>query len=392
MKNDFLFKLRSKVKLKITGKNPGRFIKRLNSNNIELLKISNLKHSSVDVIIYKKDYNKLMDLKSIYDVVDIDSYGTYKIKKIMFKYKYLFLFFLVSIFLIVFLSSIIFEVEVIHNDNDIRNFYLKELEDYGLEKYKFVKSYDDIQSIKTDLLNKYRDKLEWIEITRYGTKYIVRLQERIIKENKDILENQNIVAKKGAILKHVKANNGVIVKNIDTYVNKGDVVISGNVYLNEELKDIKSAIGSIYGEVWYNVNITYPYVYIESNLTNEKQDIFVFKFLNKSYELSFKHFKEKKVEENVIFKSNYIPLSLVKSSQIKTNNIEEILTCDQAFEKAIKKANDKVNSSLKEDEHIINFKVLNKTCDVDKINVDIFFSVYENITDYAKIDNNIETN
>ena len=39
MKNNIIYKYKSKVKIKVVGKNIERFIKRLKSNHIELLKI-----------------------------------------------------------------------------------------------------------------------------------------------------------------------------------------------------------------------------------------------------------------------------------------------------------------------------------------------------------------
>ena len=55
MKNSFLLKFKSKIKLRVSGKNSRRFIKRLIFNKIELLNITNLKHNKVDIIIYKSD-------------------------------------------------------------------------------------------------------------------------------------------------------------------------------------------------------------------------------------------------------------------------------------------------------------------------------------------------
>ena len=59
MKNKILFQLKSKVKLKITGKNINRFIIRLNENKIEILKCKNINKEEINIIIYEKDYKKL---------------------------------------------------------------------------------------------------------------------------------------------------------------------------------------------------------------------------------------------------------------------------------------------------------------------------------------------
>lgn len=385
MKNGFFLRFKSKIKLRISGKNTERFIKRLISNKIELLNVNNLKHNQVDIVIYKQDYEKLLELKSIYDVKELNIYGIIKIRHMINVYKYVLTFMLLGIFLVVFLSNIIFSVEVVHNDSSIRELILKELKEYNLEKYKFVKSYDEIQNIKKEILEKYKDKIEWLEITREGTKYIVKLEQRIIPNIQKDETKQNIVAKKGAVLKKVVAKNGTVVKQIDTYINKGDVVISGNIYLNEEIKDVIHAEGCIYGEVWYKVSIEYPFVYIENKETGKFKDVYVFKLLNKNIELTFNPFKEKKFEEKVILRNYLLPISFVKQSQKEVINIEEILSVDEATAKAIEKAKDKINESLDEDEYILDYKVLKQSVESDKVIIEVFYSVFENITDYEEI-------
>ena len=389
MKNEFFDRFKSKLKLRISGRNPNRFIHKLNFNKIEILNISNVNHNKMDIIIYKKDYERLLEIKSIYDIRKINMYGIIKLGHIINLYKYIISFFVIAIFLIIFLSNIIFSVEVIHNDVEIRNLISKELENYDIKKYKFVKSYDKIQEIKKSILEKYKDKIEWLEITRVGTKYIIRLEDRIIPNigNSDI--KQNVVAKKGAILKKVIANEGSVIKDINTYVNKGDVVISGNIYLNDLLKDTKSAKGIIYGEVWYKVLVEYPFIYKETKETGNYKDVYVLKILNKNIELTKNPFNEKKYEEKVILKNNYIPISFAKQKQKEIINIEEFLNEEQAIEKAILVSKEKLNDTLSSDEYIIDYKVLNKNVLEDKIELEIFFSVLENITEYEEIEGEI---
>jgi similar to stage IV sporulation protein len=385
MKNKFFDSFKSRIKLRISGKNANLFIKKLNQNKIELLNINNLKHNQVDIIIYKKDYEKLLELKSIYDVTKLNIYGIIKIRHVINLYKYVLSFIIFGILLVVFLSNIIFDVEIVNNDSTIRDFMLKELQYYDLKKYKFVKSYDEIQNIKNQILEKYNDKIEWLEITRVGTKYIVKLESRIIPDIQENSTKQNIVSKKSAVLKKIIAKNGTVVKEVDNYVSKGDVVISGNIYLNETLKDQIRADGTIYGEVWYKVSVEYPFVYIENKLTGNSKNVYVLKLLNKNIELTTNHFENKKYEEKVILSNNLIPISFVKQTQKEIINIEEILTYKEAIDKAIAISKEKINASLKSDEYIIDCKVLKQNIESDKVVVELFLSIYENITDYEEI-------
>ena len=63
-----------------------------------------------------------------------------------------------------------------------------------------------------------------------------------------------------------------------------------------------------------------------------------------------------------------------------------LLTSEEANDKAIEEAIKKMNENLSDDEKIINYKVLNSSVEDDKVIVNVFFTVYENITEYSKIE------
>lgn len=380
----------SKIKLNVKGKNIERFIKRLKSNNIDLLKIEYIKYNEINIIIYKKDYEKLLELKTIYDVNIKDIYGIIKVREVINIYKYLILFIAIGIMLLIFLSNVIFNVEVIHNDKDLRNLILNELENYDIKKYKLKKNYDEIQAIKNDILTKYQDKIEWLEIEEQGTSYIIRVEPRIIPNNEVSYEKQNVVASKSAVIKKIIAKSGEVVKELNTYVNKGDIIISGYIYLNEEVKDTVKADGIVYGEVWYNVKVEYPYIYSEIKEKNNYQDVYVLKIFDKEFEFTFNKFKDKKIEENIILQNNILPIYLVKQRQQELEPISLLLTSEEAKDKAIEEAIKKMNEKLDGDEKIIDYKVLNFNVEEDKVILDVFFTVYENITGYSKIEEKIE--
>ena len=385
MKNSIFERLTSKVKLNIKGKNIERFIKRLKSQQIDLLNITYLSYNEVNIVIYKKDYDKIIKIKTIYDVTMVDIYGIIKIKEVVNIYKYITIFIVIGISVLIFLSHIIFNVEVIHTDSEVRNFLLKELENYGLKKYGFKKNYQEIQAIKNSILEKYKNEIEWLEIEESGTTYIVRLEERIIKEEENKEEKRNIVANKSAVIKKIIAENGEVVKNINEYVNVGDIIISGNIYLNDEVKDTVTAKGVVYGEVWYNVSVEYPYIYSEVKETNNYKDVYVLKFLSRELEFTTKPYLEKRVEEKVLLYHPLLPISLVKQKQKEIETISLVLTADEAKEKAVIEANKKMAEKLDEDEKIIDYRILKLDIKEDKIVLDVFFTVYENITGYSKI-------
>ena len=383
---DIFNRLASKVKLNIKGKNIQRFIKRLVSNKIEMLKISYPSRNEANIIVYKKDCEKIMELKSIYEVSELNTYGLVKIRKTLSLYKYLIMAITLSLIIIIFLSNVIFNINVIHTDSDVRKFLENELEIYGISKYKFKKSFNEIQDIKKQILEKYKDKIEWLEIEESGTTYIVRIEERIIIDNETNNTPQNVIAKKSGILKKIIAEDGQVMKELNTFVNKGEVVISGNIYLNEEIKNTIKANGAIYAEVWYNVSVEYPYIYSEIKYTGNSKKVYALKLFDKTIELTFNKFKEKKFDEKILLGHNLLPFSLVSQNQKEIVTISSVLTEEQAIEEAIKQAKLKMDEKLNDDENIIDYKILKTTVKEDKIILDVFFSVLENITEYQVIE------
>ena len=375
----------NRVKLNIKGKNIERFIKRLRANGIDLLNITYLNYHEVNIVIYKKDYDRLIELKTIYDVTMVDIYGIIKIKEVVGVYKYVVGFILLGIALLIFLSHVIFNIEIIHTDGEIRNLLLQELENYGLKKYRLKKSYQEIQTIKNSILEKYKNEIEWLEIEESGTTYIVRLEERIIKQEEAEDEKQNVIASKSAVIKKIIAENGEVIRNINEYVNVGDVIISGNIYLNDEIKDTVTAKGVVYGEVWYNVSVEYPYIYSEIKEMNNYKDVFVLKLLSNNIEFTTKPYSEKRIEEKTLLYHPFLPISLVKQRQEEIQTISLVLTAEEAKEKAIIEAHKKMEEKLDDDERIIDYKVLKLNIKEDKIVLEVFFTVYENITGYSKI-------
>ena len=387
MKNTFINKFKSSILIKVTGKNIERFIKRLISHKVEILDLKYIKYNEVIIKIYKKDYKKIKEIKTIYDIFIVDSYGFIKIKKIINMNKFMIISLIIGFILLLFLTNTIFEIEVVHNDSKTRERLINILEKYNIKVGKFKKNYDYITSVKEKILNDYKDEIEWLEIEDVGVKYIVRLELRKIPEQADIIENRHIVASKDAIIKIIESSSGQIVKNKNDYVHKGDIIISGSIKLNEETKKNIGAIGNVYGEVWYKTTIEYPLIYKEDKETGNKRTVYVLKILNKEIELfNFNKFKNKKVKSIPLLFSNLLPIRLEKQEQKEIKKIEFIYTEEEAVSAAINMAKEKIQSKLNDKEKVLSEKTLNIHENDSKIVVEIFFTVLENITEYEKIE------
>lgn len=378
-------KLISKISLNIKGKNINRFIKKLRTKRIEILSLKYKNPNEADIIIYKKDYETVLKIKSIYDVTELDVFGLIKIKRKIKISKHLIVLTLIAFAIFLFFTHVIFDVEVIHSNKDIRNLLLNELEAEGIKKLSFKKSYNEISKIKEKILNKYPDKIEWLEIEENGTKYTVRVEERTIVKEDENNTPRNIVAGKDGVLKKVIAKKGDIVKDMNDYVKKGDMIINGELIFNEKVTGKVRAEGKAYAEVWYVTKTEYPFATYTETETGKTKDIYAIKFLNHTFEFTLHKFKTKKIEEEDIVKHSLIPIKLVKQKQKETKVTDQILTVEEAINKAKEKAENDIKKNLSKDEYIIRSKYLKSTVKESIVEVEMFFAVYEDITDYAEI-------
>lgn len=386
MKNKFISKLQHRLWLNVKGKNINRFIKRVSDKKIELLLINNINKNEANILIKEEDFYKLKEIKSIYDITIIEVAGMLKIKNMFNKNKLLLIFFSIGIIILTVLSNIIFEVEIIHTKKELREFLKQTLEEEKIKPFQFKRKYTDIEKIKQKIIFENKDKIEWLEIEPRGTKYIIRVEERQLPKPKQQFPNQHIVAKKSAIIKKIDALSGEIVKNVNDYVRPGDVIISGQIKLYDNIKNTTVAQGKVYGEVWYETKVTYPLVKVTHQLLPYKKNVLVLKFLNKKIELfNFDPFKSKNSNEKVILKSKMLPLALLIDRQQKTEKTETINTIDSAINQAINVGREKILNKLNEEEYIISQKSLKIDVKSSKIIIDVFFVVYEDITNYQEI-------
>lgn len=369
--------------LKVSGKNIPKFILRCKNNNINILKLEQISYKEALIKINYKDYDKLLKIKSIYDITLINNTGFLKFKELLNKHKYFLIMFTFGILFLIYLCNIIFEVDIISTNNELNNLIKKDLENYNIKKYKLKKSYKEKERIKSELLEKYNDTIEWIEITDVGTKYEVQVVERKKKVTEEKNEYTNIVASKSGVLRKIYAEEGVKVVDNNTYVNKGDIIISGAITKDEEIKRIVNAKGKVYAEVWYNVNIEFPLEYTEKKYTNEKKKSVYMRLGNKYIsKRRFKNFERRKI---LSLKNRLVPFELGIEEEQKVNIINDKYTVEEAKKKAILSAKEKILQSLDKDEYITSQKTLKFYAKDSKIVLDIFFSCYEQIGKEEKI-------
>lgn len=373
-------------------------------NNIYVLKINNKKilnklikynvyflnidfkdnNYYVDVDYY--NYNKILKYKKIYEIELISIKGLLKYKYLLKKYYIISLIMFVGIFYLYFLSNIIFKVNILTNDKEIRDIISNELNYHGISKYKFKKNYNEKEWIKNHILNDNKKTIEWLEIDRVGNVYNIYVERRIINNIESNNNPRNVVSKKNAIILEIRASNGSIVKKVNDYVSKGDIIVSGIITKGDKVVNKVKADAIIYGETWYTVKVELPINYYDKTYTGKVKKKLSINFFNKRIKLfNFNNYEQEEINDYVIYENKLLPISLCYSSIKEVELIDDIYTSNRALEIGINLSREKLLTIIPKNSKITSQKKLNLYEKDSKIILVVFFKVYEDITDYKEI-------
>ena len=380
--------MNSTVILKIKTRNTNSFLNKLYKLNIDIYKVEVLNIKELIIEINNYDIDKIKKLNILNKISTIGYRGKIeKVNKILFN-KTLLISLLFGLILLLFLTKMIFTIEVNHSSTKLRNYIISELEKNGIHRLQFAKSFNELENIKKKILNDNKNKIEWLEINKVGTKYIIKVEERIINTiNKDY-KYQDIVALKDGVIKTIVVEKGIKVKDINEYVKHGDTIISGSIYLNDELKEIVRAEGIVYAEVWYKVSVEYPLINDLKEETGNTINTYSINFFDRSISLNKINYKNSTKTKKIIIGNNIIPINISKDKIYELKTISGIYTEGEALLNAKEYSKKKISEMLKENEYIISGKVLNYRVNSNTIYMDIFYKVIENITGVKEI--NIE--
>ena len=325
-------------------------------------------------------YDDYLYIRRRYKCHIVKYYGKKNIVNIYENNKYVLLSLIISFMLLFLLCNTIFDIKINSDDKDIVNIINDSLKDNGIDVYKRKVSFDKLNSIKNKILEDNKDTLEWIEIREKGCIYYIDVTPRVKSNNNvDNASPSDIVAEKDGVIKHIVVHRGSKVIDNGDYVKKGDVLISGNIIKNENVIDKVHSEGVIYAETWKTVNISIPfkridYVY-KKTINHYYLDIFGHEFT-----ISGKYDSDNTInKKSIVLDKPYLFFKLYKEEKKIYDYNEVILNVEEAYNEALNRSANIINKKLSNDEYIISKKVLKKEVKRSKINLEVFFKVYEKI-------------
>lgn len=362
------------IEIKLLTKSPYKAIKYLNKIKINIYNIKYQK-DGITLKINLKDLNKV---NKFYNIEIIKEYGKQNLKKQLNSQKISIIYFIIILSTIFLMTRIIIDIQVITGNTNLKSHILNELDKQGITKYTIIKDNKTLNNIKETILYNNKDLLEWLNIERVGMKYIINIEPKISKTKRESQEYCNIISTKDSIITRIITSKGEEIVDINDSVKKGDILISGNIKYNDEVKKQVCASGIVYGTTWYTISITIPQtkeILIKKDKT--RYNILI-KYNNKSYKLFKSRINNYQTENKKIINIFGIEIYLSKEFEVEKNNIE--LTTNEQENIIEEKINEALSHNLNKEYKIIDRKVLKKQTNDSKIELELFIVAEEQIS------------
>ncbi len=363
--------------VKIKTKNKRRTLTKLFKLGIDIFDIKYQK----DVVIFKVsylDYEKIKNIKTIDEINVIRINGIERFKLILKRYRMFFIFFIIGIFIIVFFTRFILFINYETESKEMRELLSTELSNNGVTLYSYNKNYKQLEKIKNKIKEDNKDKIEWIELEKNGVLLNVKVIERVHKDKKKVSSvATDIVASKNGYIKDIYASSGEIIKNKEDYVQKGDIIVSGNIHRNDNVVARVKSNALVYAEVWYIIKANTNTVLTEEVKNNKGTTSLIINVFDKDLSL-FKINKKITNEGNrYILKNNLFKISVKNKKNTYLN--KTIYKDYELISMLRKNITDNMNDTLEEKEYIIEEKVLKNYKENGKMYIEVFLKTYENI-------------
>lgn len=306
-----------------------------------------------------------------------------------------------SLLLIIFLSNIIWEVKITGIPKDIEEKVNKQLDSYGIHSGAWTFSLDSASSIQQKLVKDVPELL-WVGVHKKGTTFFLEGVEKIIVKEEEVTGPRNLVATKKGVIQTIYVSKGLPKVEVNDYVEKGDVLVSGAITVDDEEEkedkkekkkpsELVSAEGEITAKTWYEMTVTIPLQANYELLTGEKEKRHYIRL--GSLQLPIWGFKQPdyqeihtETNENAVYFFKWeLPIKIVESilSEKRYNKVDR--TKEEAINTGIAQAKKELQLQLGPDAKVLTEKVLHETTENGKVKLNLYIAVEEDIAEAESI-------
>ncbi|MFS0672849.1 sporulation protein YqfD [Ornithinibacillus sp. 179-J 7C1 HS] len=306
--------------------------------------------------------------------------------------------FIMSILLILFMSNIIWKVEVTGDlPIEIEEKIAKQLDEYGIHPGAWIFTIDSPGIIQQKLTNDIPELL-WVGVRQKGTTFQLEGVEKIVVKEEEVDGPRDLVATKKGVIKSMYVSRGLPKVEINDYVRPGQILVSGTLNQIEakpdedesnDEKEIKQIVvpaeGEIIATTWYEMDVTVPLKQNYELLTGNQEKKYYFGINDfkvpvwgfRSPEYEAVHYDS--TETPLRFLKWDLPFKIIETtlSEKKLHELER--SKEEAIQAGIKQAKEELQLQLGPKAKVVSEKVLHETVENGKVKLELYMTVEENI-------------
>lgn len=386
MKNQWINFFSGSVQVKVTGKGIERFLNECVRHHIDIWNVRKLGTQSVTFYIHLKDIRKIRPIirKSDCKMTFIGKKGLpFIIRKTLLNSGFLLgaiLFFT----LIILLSNMVWGIEIKGAKPETEHLLIKELKAMGIEKGKMQFTLDNVEDIQRHLTDKI-EQITWVGVELRGTTFHFQVVEKNAPEPPEYASPRNIVARKKAVITDIFVEEGQPLVQVNDFVQKGEILVSGEIGKEGQNKRYVPAKAKIFGETWYKSTVVVE--------LSTKFNVFTGNYKSKHYlqigsfslpiwgfkNHEYKNYVVETRDQSIKFLKWNLPIGYKHDTIREEEELVRVYTVEEAIEVGKRIGKSHLEDKLAEDATIKGEKVLRQTTNNGKVKLEIYFNVIENI-------------
>src|SRR5690625_1529868 len=381
------------VTIQVKGKRPESFFQRCADENIPIWDVRKKSKRQCSGKVYLFHIQKVKNIahEYSYEIEITDRRGYINFFTRIWRRKQIVISIIVCSCILFFISNIIWKIEINGVSTNIEEKVNEQLATYGLYEGAWMYSLESLDQIQQEILNDVPELL-YIGIEKKGTTYTVDAVEKLIVKEEPALPSQHLIATKNGIIQKMFIEKGSPRVNINDYVRKGDLLVSGVIEEEEQENDesatdktVTSAEGKVYATTWYEVDVTSSLYHSKEKLTGAKMIKYYLNIGNIHIPIwGFKKIPYKETVKEKDKKALYLlkwqlPFHIIQQTIYDKQSLSSKRSEEEAKEIAIEHVKNDLKVKLGIDTDILNYYVLHESVENGKVKLNLYISTLENI-------------
>lgn len=390
--------LKGYVTIKVVGYYPERFFDLCARNGIQVWKIKKTDQTICTGHVYLHDIQLIKKLRTQtrYKLYFTSRSGAPFTFKRMKKKKPMLLAAICSLLFVLYLSNIVWRVEITGVRPEVEMQLRTTLEEQGVSQGRLKFLIDPPNEIQKNLLEEHSDLL-WVGVKVQGTTYHLEVVEKTNVNEREEGKPSHIVASKDGVIIDMYVSKGRPLVGVNEFVRKGQTLVSGHLAdrheddESEQHQTTVESIAEVYATTWYESTLSVPIEAEYQTLTGEQSNKYflgvsnfrlpIWGFFSKTYENT-------QIETNktpIQFLKWELPIYFIKEDRYQVEEVKESRTQKEASEIGIDQARQELLQTLGREAEIIDQKILHESLENGKVNLHLYFTVKENIAKTKEI-------